>query len=201
MSVSLLKQQSYEIAKNAFIATFVNSHDENSVIEKFAKRWSKDFSIAVQKYVGMCTGIYPGGPVIAESGKTLEQDIFNAAKNALKETYLSQKYDEKVEIKFGDGMKTAAPSIVSYMGTCMTTPGFYPTYMSPGGPIIAHSSSMCVPAFKSASALAITNTFQKGDAQGIAQIFSNIFQQTGMLIGTYVATCSSLPGGGPLIAS
>lgn len=201
MPIATLQQQSYTIAKNAFIATFVDSRDENSVIEKFSKRWSQDFSKAIQKYVGMCTGIYPGGPVVAASPTTLEQDIFNAAKNALKETYLSNEYDNQVEIDFGNGMKTAAASVAAYMGTCQTILGVYPTFMSPGGPIIAPPSTSCIPAFKSASHLALTNTFQKGDKQGIAQIFSNIFQQTGSLIGTYVAGCTSLPGGGPLVAN
>lgn len=201
MPIATLRQQAYNIAKNAFIATFVDSRDENSVIEKFSKKWSKDFSLAIQKYVGMCKGIYPGGPVIAAPYTTLQQDIFNAAKNALKETYLSNEYDNQVEIDFGNGMKTAASSVATYMGTCKTILGVYPTFMSPGGPIIAPPSTPCVPAFKSASYKALTNTFQKSDQQGIAQIFSNIFQQTGQIIGTYVAGCTSLPGGGPLVAN
>ena len=201
MSLAILKQKSYSIAKNAFIGTFIDSRDENGVIEKFANTWSNEFSLAVQKYVGMCIGIYPGGPVTPASTSTLKQDIYKAAKNALKATYLSNDYDNKVENDFADSISQVHSIIGSYMDTVQTILGVYPIFMSPGGPLIATASSMCTPVFNTSAIQAMLNTFQKGDVGGVATRFANIWQQHGLLIGEYVMTCTSLPGGGQLIAS
>lgn len=202
MSVALLKQQSYTIAKNAFTGSFVDSRDENGVIEKFANTWSSKFSTAVQKYVGQCIGLPTGGPVTPFATTTLEMDIYNAAVDALKSTYLSSDYDNDVEVQFGNGMKTVAPIISSYMTTVMTILASPPVIpLSPGGPLIATTSSMCTPVFYSAAQMALLGTFLNGDVGGVVARFASIWQQHGELIGQYVMTCSSLPGGGPLVAS
>ena len=48
---------------------------------------------------------------------------------------------------------------------------------------------------------ALLSTFQNGDVGGVVTRFASVWQQHGELIGQYVMTCSSLPGGGPLVAS
>ena len=97
MSVSMLKSRSRQIAKNAFTGTFIDSRDENKVIDAFADVWSQKFSVAVQKYVSMCTGLPIGGPVIPAPITTLQQDIYDAAKSALEATYLSNDSPDKSE--------------------------------------------------------------------------------------------------------
>lgn len=202
MSVSMLKTRSRQIAKNAFTGTFIDSRDENKVIDAFADVWSQKFSVAVQKYVGICTGLPIGGPVIPASITTLQKDIYDAAKSALKATYLSNDYDNKVEDIFAQNISQVASIISSYMGTVATTPASPPVvHVSPGGPLIASSSSMCTPVFRTTGQAALLATFAKGDIGGIATRFASIWQQHGELIGQYVMTCSSLPGGGPLVAS
>lgn len=202
MSISILKTQSQQIAKNAFIGTFKDSRDENGVIDAFANTWSQKFSLAVQKYVGMCTGIPVGGPVIPAAPATLQQDLYNAARDALKATYLSNDYDNKVEDIFAQNISQVASIISSYMGTVATIPASPPVMpLSPGGPLIASASSMCTPVFKTTGQSALLATFAQGDVGGVATRFANIWQQHGPLIGQYVMTCSSLPGGGPLVAT
>lgn len=202
MSVSMLKSRSQQIAKNAFTGTFIDSRDENKVIDAFADVWSQKFSIAIQKYVGICTGLPIGGPVIPASITTLQKDIYDAAKSALKATYLSNDYDNKVEDLFAQNISQVASIISSYMGTVATTPAAPPVVpVSPGGPLIASSSSMCTPVFRTTGQAALLATFAEGDIGGIATRFASIWQQHGELIGQYVMTCSSLPGGGPLVAS
>lgn len=202
MSVSLLITRSSQIAKNAFTGTFIDLRDENGVIDKFANTWSQKFSLAVQKYMSQCIGLPTGGPVTPAVTTTLQQDIYNAARDALKATYLSNDYDNEVENQFAQGISTVASIISSYMATVMTILASPPTIpVSPGGPLIASSSSMCTPVFYSSAMQALLSTFQKGDIGGVATRFASIWQQHGELIGQYVMTCSSLPGGGPLIAS
>lgn len=202
MSVTLLQQKSYSIAKNAFIGTFIDSRDEKGIIDKFASTWSKKFSIAVQKYVEQCIGLPVGGPVIPYKITQLKQDIYDAAKDALKSTYLSSDYTTQVENQFAECISIVASIISSYMGTVATTPAAPPTVpVSPGGPLIASTSSMCTPVFNSSAIQALLSTFPNGDVGGIATRFASIWQQHGELIGEYVMTCSSLPGGGNLVAS
>ena len=202
MSISMLKSSSRQIAKNTFTGTFIDSHDENKVIDAFADVWSQKFSVAVQKYVGICTGLPIGGPVIPASITTLQQDIYDAAKSALKTTYLSNDYDNKVEDVFAQNISQVASIISSYMCTVATTPAAPPVVpISPGGPLIASSSSMCTPVFRTSGQAALLATFAEGDIGGIATRFASVWQQHGELIGQYVMTCSSLPGGGPLVAS
>ena len=202
MSVSLLKTRSRQIAKNAFTGTFVDSRDENKVIDAFADVWSQKFSVAVQKYIGMCIGLPTGGPVVPAPITTLQQDIYDAAKSALKATYLSNDYTNQVENVFAQNISQVASIISSYMGTVATIPAAPPVVpVSPGGPLIASSSSMCTPIFRTTGQAALLATFAEGDVGGVATRFANIWQQHGLLIGEYVMTCSSLPGGGPLVAS
>lgn len=202
MSVSMLKSRSRQIAKNAFIGTFIDFRDENGVIDKFANTWSQKFSVAVQKYVGQCIGLPVGGPVTPPKTTTLQQDIYNAARDALKATYLSNDYNNDVENQFAQSISTVASIISSYIATVMTTPAAPPTIpLSPGGPLIASTSSMCTPVFNTSAMQALLSTFQNGDVGGVVTRFASVWQQHGELIGQYVMTCSSLPGGGPLVAS
>lgn len=202
MSLSLLKSRSKQIARSAFIATFVDSTDENNVIEKFSSTWSEKFSQAIYDYVAICIGLPTGGPVTSGQTTKLKQDIYNAAKDALKSTYLSSDYDNDVENDFASELSNVVESISSYMSTVATTPAAPPTIpVSPGGPLIASASTICVAAFNTCSHNALLASFPEGDVGGIASIFSSIFQETGQTIGEYVMTCTSSPGGGPLIPS
>lgn len=188
------------IATKSLTVCFDNLLDNQGIAIKFGDKFADLFSKAVQSYVGMCTGLPIGGPVTRATTVQLEQDLYEAGKQAFTETFIGYDDMNKLADKFGTQLKPIAASIASWIATCQTVLATPPTVsVSPGGPLIVTPSLTVMPAMLQCSRLAIQATFQgQQDPNNIAELFATQFSLIAPTISTYVQEAVSLPGGGLL---
>lgn len=189
------------IAYQAYIATFQGELDRPRIASKFANKFSQLFATGVTSYIATCTGLPVGGPITAGPTATLEQSLFEAGRQALIETFQGESDPKNIAIKFGNGFKPYAAAVAAWIPTNLTVPASPPVLpLSPGGPVIAMTSASTMPVMFACAQQAFINTFEgEADLRGIALMFANIMQNAGNLLYTYMQTCSSLPGGGPIV--
>lgn len=202
MPGSTLQAQVQPIAYQAFTAMFRGEIDRPNIAIKFANEFSSKFATGIASYIATCIGLPVGGPITAAPTLQLEQSLFVAGHDALIATFQNEPDTYNIATLFGNEFKPFAAAVASWIPTNLTllaTPPTIPT--SPGGPVIAMTSMQTVPVMYSCAQRAMTATFRgERDTYMLANIFATIMQNIGSLLYTYMQTCSSLPGGGNIIA-
>lgn len=201
MPAVTLKQQVQPIAKAAIVATFQGQIDKNNIADKFAKKFAEGFANAIYSYVGMCTVLPSGGPVVASSTSKLQQDLIQTAKDAFIAMFQNEQDKNNIADKFSKPFGNFAMSMATYMPTCIVVPASPPVRPITTGPwLTVPPSTVCVPSMYQAAYQGMTDSFQgETDTYQLANIFALQMQNIGNYIQPYVLSC--IPTGpGPVPA-
>lgn len=197
---SILKSQSKQISKDAFIATFQGYDDESNLAVSFSNTFSNLFPTAILNYIPICMGIPIGGPIIPGPTTPLSESIYMAGQKSFEATFQGYGDEQQISHLFANTLKTIATPISIYISTCLTLPPIPPSLVSPGGPIIISPHASLQTQILNISKQAFEATFQGyDDDANLSTLFSNQFQFIASEISLYISRCISLPGGGPIV--
>ncbi len=208
----MLATQLKPIIKTAHLSTYPPDGMSMglSISDKFAEKFAKGYEQAIKNMLNMITVIPLGGPASCLlPASTLQIDLYQAAYDALEQTFPDSYVDAAMCAKFANtfsNMCFAGHQLI--VSTFVVPPAVPPvTPVTPGGPVIVPPTVSLVPLLLTAAQQALISTApndatSKAAIIPIAVAFGTTLSQIGNFVSPYIMSIAKVPpGGGKLIVS